>query len=143
VPTVSKRLDEHLGRLERWLVRKPGDHGIPRPRERRPKRSAPTWPVLRDLARLLPPDEYAVRLAVDINTLIDNPELAAYVGVLGRRYMAHLLPVVRREIDDLKRGARTQQLREAAKRADRRLKGLRDNGTYCRRPGNRRGACRL
>jgi KaiC/GvpD/RAD55 family RecA-like ATPase len=69
-----------------------------------------------------------VRLAVDINTLIDNPELAAYVGVLGRRYMAHLLPVVRREIDDLKRGARTQQLREAAKRADRRLKELRYNG---------------
>jgi hypothetical protein len=30
VPTVSKRPDEHLGRLERWLVRKPGDHGIPR-----------------------------------------------------------------------------------------------------------------
>jgi hypothetical protein len=42
--------------------------------------------------------------------------------------MAHLLPVVRREIDDLKRGARTQQLREAAKRADRRLKELRYNG---------------
>jgi hypothetical protein len=127
VPTVSKRLDEHLGRLERWLVRKPGDHGIPRPRERRPKRSAPTWPVLRDLARLLPPDEYAVRLAVDINTLLDHPDLAAYVGVL-RRYMARLLPIVLREIDDLKRGARTQQLREAAKRADRRLKELRYNG---------------
>jgi hypothetical protein len=69
-----------------------------------------------------------VRLAVDINTLIDHPDLAAYVGVLGRRYMARLLPIVLREIDDLKRGARTQQLREAAKRADRRLKELRYNG---------------
>ena len=42
--------------------------------------------------------------------------------------MAHLLPVVLREIDDLKRGGRTEQQREGAKRADRRLKGLRDNG---------------
>lgn len=42
--------------------------------------------------------------------------------------MVHLLPVVLREIDDLKRGGKTQQLREAAQRADRRLKGLRDNG---------------
>jgi hypothetical protein len=42
--------------------------------------------------------------------------------------MVHLLPVVLREIDDLKRGGKTQQLRDAAQRADRRLKGLRDNG---------------
>ena len=42
--------------------------------------------------------------------------------------MAHLLPVVLREIDGLKRGGKTPQLREAAQRADRRLKGLRDNG---------------
>jgi len=42
--------------------------------------------------------------------------------------MVHLLPVVLREIDDLKRGGKTEQLREAARRADRRLKGLRDNG---------------
>ena len=83
---------------------------------------------LRDLARLLPPDEYAVRLAVDTNTLIDNPDLAVHIGTLGRRYMAHLLPVVLREIDDLKRGGKTEQLREAAQRAERRLKGLRDNG---------------
>ena len=60
--------------------------------------------------------------------LIDNPDLAVHVGTLGRRYMIHLLPVVLREIDDLKHGGKTQQLREAAQRADRRLKGLRDNG---------------
>lgn len=42
--------------------------------------------------------------------------------------MVHLLPVVLREIDDLKRAGKTEQLREAARRADRRLKGLRDNG---------------
>ena len=128
-PTVSKRLDEHLGRLERWLVRKTGrGHSIPPTIDMAAEQIDATVADLRELARLLPPDEYAVRLAVDTNTLIDNPDLAVHVGTLGRRYMAHLLPVVLREIDDLKRGGKTQQLREAAQRADRRLKGLRDNG---------------
>ena len=128
VPTVSKRLDEHLGRLERWLVRKPGEHRIPSAIGKAAERVNADVAGLRELAGLLPPDEYAVRLAVDTNTLIDNPDLAVHVGALGRRYMVHLLPVVLREIDDFKRGARTPQLREAAQRADRRLKGLRDNG---------------
>jgi hypothetical protein len=127
-PTVSERLDEHLGRLERWLVRKPGEHDIPSTIGKAAEQISADVADLRELARLLPPDEYAVRLAVDTNTLIDNPDLAAHVGLLGRKYMAQLLPVVLREIDDLKRGGKTQQLREAAQRADRRLKGLRDNG---------------
>ncbi|MEV0717079.1 PIN domain-containing protein [Asanoa sp. NPDC050611] len=83
---------------------------------------------LRSLAGLLPTDEYAARLVVDTNTLIDNPDLAAHVGALGGRYIAHLLPVVLRELDDLKRAGRSQDLREAANRADRRLTGLRTNG---------------
>jgi predicted ribonuclease YlaK len=83
---------------------------------------------LRALAEYLPDDEYAVRLTVDTNTLIDNPDPTAHVGTLGQKYMAHLLPVVLREIDDLKRAGRTQDLRDAAQRADRRLKGLRTNG---------------
>jgi predicted ribonuclease YlaK len=69
-----------------------------------------------------------VRLVVDTNALIDCPNLAAYVGALGAEYRVHLLPVVLRELDDLKRSGRTPDLREAAKVADRRLKGLRDNG---------------
>jgi rRNA-processing protein FCF1 len=127
-PTVSKRLDEHLGRLERWLVRKRGDRSIPSTMGEAARLIDADVADLRELARLLPPDEYAVRLAVDTNTLIDNPDLAVHASTLGRKYMVHLLPVVLREIDDLKRGGKTQQLREAAQRADRRLKGLRDNG---------------
>jgi cell division protein ZapA (FtsZ GTPase activity inhibitor) len=127
-PAVSERLDEHLGRLERWLVRKPGEHGIPSTMEEVAELIDADVTGLRELTQLLPPDQYAVRLAVDTNTLIDSPDLAVHVGTLGNRYMAHLLPVVLREIDDLKRSGKTQQLREAAQRADRRLKGLRDNG---------------
>jgi hypothetical protein len=127
-PTVSERLDEHLGRLERWLVREHGDHSVPPAIDTAADQISADVGGLRDLSGLLPPDEYAVRLTTDTNTLIDNPDLAVHVTTLGRRYMAHLLPVVLREIDDLKRAGRTPELREAAQRANRRLKGLRDNG---------------
>jgi predicted ribonuclease YlaK len=40
---------------------------------------------------------------------------------LGQRYLVYLLPVVLRELDDHKRAGRNQDLREAARRADRRL----------------------
>jgi rRNA-processing protein FCF1 len=127
-PKVSKRLDAHIGRLEKWLIRKGGDHGIPPTIQKATEAIEADFADLRALARLLPEDEYATRLTVDTNTLIDNPDLAVHVGTLGEKYMVHLLPVVLREIDDLKRAGRTQELREAAKRADRRLKGLHING---------------
>jgi predicted ribonuclease YlaK len=38
------------------------------------------------------------------------------------------MPVVFRELDELKRNGRNPEIREAARRADTRLKGLRDNG---------------
>lgn len=28
-PNVTQKLDEHLGRLEQWLVREPNDHSLP------------------------------------------------------------------------------------------------------------------
>jgi len=83
---------------------------------------------LRGLSALLPADAFAVRLAPDTNTLIDNPDLAAHTAESGPRYMAHVLPVVFGELDELKRSGHTQDLRDAAKKADRRLEGLRDNG---------------
>jgi hypothetical protein len=126
-PTVSERLDEHIGRLERWLVREP-EHDVPSIVDRAVEMIDADVADLRALAEVLPHDEYPVRLTVDTNTLIDNPDLAVHTGTIGRRYMAHLLPVVLREIDDLKRAGRTQDLRDAAQRADRRLKGLRTNG---------------
>jgi rRNA-processing protein FCF1 len=126
-PTVSERLDEHIGRLERWLVREP-EHDVPSTVDRAVEMIDADVADLRALAEVLPHDEYPVRLTVDTNTLIDNPDLAVHTATIGRRYMAHLLPVVLREIDDLKRAGRTQDLRDAARRADRRLKGLRVNG---------------
>lgn len=127
-PTVSKRLDKNTELLESWLVRKGRALGIPSTVEAAVQKIDTAVADLRGLADLLPADEYATRLAVDTNTLIDNPDLAVHAATLGGRYIVHLLPVVLREIDDLKRGGRTQDLRDAAKRAEKRLKGLRTNG---------------
>lgn len=127
-PTVSKRLDESVDLLEAWLVRASGAHGVPSTIDEAARQLDAAVTDLRGLADLLPVDDYAIRLTVDTNTLIDNPDLAVHVSKLGAKYMVHLLPVVLREIDDLKRGGRTPELREAAKRAEKRLKGLRTNG---------------
>jgi len=87
-----------------------------------------TVQVLRDARGLLPADDIRGRVVADTNALIDCPDLTVYAGQLGPRYRVHLLPVVLGELDDLKRSGRTPELREAARTAVRRLKGLRDAG---------------
>lgn len=128
VKTVSLRLDADLGLLEAWVLREGKDHSVPESVEQAVAALGASVEDLRGLSALLPADEYVIRLAPDTNTLIDNPDLAAHTAELGPRYMAHVLPVVFGELDDLKRSGRTPDLREAAKKADRRLKGLRNNG---------------
>ena len=127
-PTVAKRHGQALDLLEKWLVRSHGDKTVPRSVETAAEQLRAAVSVLRDARELLPDDPIPVRLVVDTNALIDRPDLAAYTPQLGPRYEAHLLPVVLRELDDHKRAGRNAELREAAKKADRRLKGLRDNG---------------
>lgn len=128
-PEVTKRHGDALGHLERWLVRTDHyDHSIPAavPQAiRQLQRSFQTLQAARDL---LAKDLFPVRVAVDTNVLLDDPDLTAFVKHLGPRYMVHVLPVVLRELDDHRRGGRNPDVREAAKRADRRRKALRDNG---------------
>jgi hypothetical protein len=127
-PEVAKRHEEALDHLEGWLDREHGDHSVPPTIPAAQTALSTSIEVLRSAKGLLPADEFAVRVVVDSNVLLDDPNLARFTDQLGDRYMAHIFPVVFREIDDHKRGGRTETLRESAKRADRRLKGLRDNG---------------
>ncbi|GAA3760878.1 PIN domain-containing protein [Streptomyces tremellae] len=129
-PEAAEKLKDSLEHLERWLVRKGtwSDWTIPQHMPEAVKLLQASVQQLRSLTDLLPTDPWPVRLTVDTNALIDNPDLAAYTDQIGPRYMAHLLPVVLRELDEKKRAGRTDVLREAAKKADRRLKGLRNNG---------------
>jgi hypothetical protein len=127
-PEVQKRHAAALDRLERWLVRPSGDKTVPGsiPAAGEQIRQAVT--TLRASQGLLPADPIPVRVVVDTNAVIDCPDLSVYVDQLGPTYRAHVMPVVLGELDDLKRAGRTPELREAAKAASRRLKGLRDNG---------------
>jgi hypothetical protein len=127
-PEVRQRHGDALDHLERWLDRGESDHSIPSTIPAAIDAANASAAVLAAAKTLLPADDFATRLVVDTNVLLDDPDLAQFTPQLGGRYMAHLLPVVFRELDDHKRGGRTELLREAAKRADRRLKGLRDNG---------------
>ncbi|MFE1396964.1 PIN domain-containing protein [Nocardiopsis dassonvillei] len=127
-PEVQKRLDKGLGLIASWLIRKSGAHDVPPTMNEAHARLQSAMTSLRELVDLLPPDEHPVRLVVDTNTLIDDPDLAVHTTTVGPRYRVHLLPVVLRELDEHKLAGRNQDLREAAKKADRRLKGLRHNG---------------
>ncbi|WP_327411188.1 PIN domain-containing protein (plasmid) [Streptomyces sp. NBC_01281] len=130
-PEVTERLDENLALLQRWLER-PRDTSIPATIDRATDMVKATVTVLRQLSELLPKDAWAVRVAIDTNLLLDDPDVAIYTPLLGNRYMVHLLPVVLRELDDHKLAGRNADIREAAKKADRRLKGLRTNGNVLR-----------
>ncbi|KPI33409.1 hypothetical protein OV450_6606 [Actinobacteria bacterium OV450] len=126
-PEVTKRLDVNLGLLVRWLER-PRDRTIPSSTEVATERIRDAVATLRQLGDLLPADPWAVRLVVDTNVLLDDPDVTIFTSLFGKRYMVHLMPAVLRELDDTKRAGRNPELREAAKKADRRLKGMRTNG---------------
>lgn len=128
-PTISKRIEDDLDHLERWLVRPDiNDHSIPRDIPTAQEILTANIDDIRGLFTLLPPDDYLIRLVVDTNTLIDNPNVAAYTDTVGPKYMVHLLPVVLGELDNLKRAGRNDIVRTGAQRAVTRLKGIRNNG---------------
>lgn len=131
LPTVTQRLLDNIGLLESWLVRSDSwglGPTIPATIDEAQQKIAGAIDDLRGLVDLLPPDDYPTRLILDTNALIDNPDLTVYAAALGSKYMVHLLPVVLHEIDEQKRAGRHQDIRDAAKRAETRLKGIRSNG---------------
>lgn len=128
-PEAAKRHQEAFTHLERWLLRKKGnDHSLLADSRAMIPQLHQTFEVLRAAKELLPTDDYGVRLLIDTNALIDNPDVAVYTSGVGTRYRVHVPPVALGELDDLKRSGRTPELRDAAKRALRRLKGYRSNG---------------
>ncbi len=127
-PVVASRPKKALDHLERWLVRAGSDHSIPASTEQSRQKLTASLDPLCELRVLLPTDEYPIRLVTDTNVLIDHADVSIYTAELGPRNRVHSLPVVLREVDDLKRSGRTPELRDAAKRADRCLKELRRRG---------------
>lgn len=128
-PQVSKTLDGRIKHLESWLTReKTSERSIPQTTTDAVNFMRTDIEKLAGLAGLLGDDPWPVRVVVDTNVLIDNPDVTTYLSALPGGYLVHLLPVVLRELDDLKRSGRTPELRDAAQRVNRRLKGIRSNG---------------
>jgi rRNA-processing protein FCF1 len=128
-PEVAKTLSARTAHLENWLLREGSDGSIPRTVEQAIARVHQDVGALRQLTEMLPSDEWPIRVVIDTNALIDNPDVAAYNSTFSSGYLVHLIPVVLRELDELKRSGRTPELREQAARANRRLKGIRSNAT--------------
>lgn len=103
VKTVTARLDSGLRLLETWLLRKGRDLSLPASTEHAVAALAVSVEDLRGLSELLPADEYAVRLAPDTNTLIDNPDLAAHTA--RRRGGDHHSSKVAVDADEMVRAA--------------------------------------
>jgi rRNA-processing protein FCF1 len=127
VARVGKEIDRVFKLLRGWLRRTKSSHSTPSSIPRAVELARAAISGLRDLLQSFPADADRVRLVVDTNALVDCPDLAVYTDDLGPRYRAHVMPVVLGELDDLKRSGRTPELRDAAAKAVRRLKGLRTN----------------
>jgi len=125
-PDVKNRLEKPVVRLEAFLERKSG-RSAPQSIEAAIERVADDIATLQKLSETLPSDPWPVRVVVDTNVLIDNPDVTVFSSAFPTGYLVHLLPVVLRELDELKRSGRTQELRENAHRASRRLKGIRND----------------
>ncbi|WSM18638.1 hypothetical protein OHB49_45285 (plasmid) [Streptomyces sp. NBC_01717] len=76
-PEVTKRLDGTVALLQRWLVR-PRDTTVPASIDKAIDKVKTAVATLRKLGELLPDDAWAVRVAVDTNILLDDPDVAIY-----------------------------------------------------------------
>lgn len=88
---VEKRHDNAIRHLERWRVRTGNDRSVPADVPAALVTVAKSVATLRAARELLPGDAFKLRLVVDTNALLDEPDLAAYAPVIGRRYTAHVL----------------------------------------------------
>jgi hypothetical protein len=131
-PRLRDSMKEADKFVRAWFERGGSDWGVPSEMSAAKEKAQGKFEELRSILRLACGEEEqgpAIVAVPDTNALIDVADLASYAGPLGQAtYDVRLVPTVLGEIDDLKRSGRVQDLRDAARRVDRMLKGLRDRG---------------
>jgi rRNA maturation endonuclease Nob1 len=129
---VRERIETADRSLRKWFERGQNDTTVPRTIDEAKDQARAWFGTFRRLLEIQCAGDdgnLSIIAVPDTNALIDNPDLASYEAVLGQEsYRVRLVPTVLGELDELKRGGRTETLREAASRAGRMLKGLRDRG---------------
>lgn len=127
---IAKRADNARTHLRKWVERKSKDTSIPRTVDEAKVRASQWIDDLRwSLDVLSEQGEAAVRVVPDTSALMRNPDVASYAASVGAKaFVVHLLPTVLGEIDNNKDQGRTQEARERAMKASRRIKGWQDKG---------------
>ncbi len=130
LPETAERLREADELLRKWLEREGSDHSIPSTVEAAGEQLGAAFAELRGLIELAVHGQGELLVLPDTNVLLRDPNVAAYGPVLDTdAYTVVLLPAVLAELDTLKDRGRTSEVREAAARAVRRVKGLRERGS--------------
>lgn len=131
-PDVAERLREAGGLVARWLERPDvSDYELPGTVGEAKQILLARTSDLRRLIDLATDGAGSrLRLIPDTNALLGNPDLASYARSVGTsEFDVHFVPMVLRELDQLKDRAPSPEVREKAQAVIRRLKGLRDRGS--------------
>lgn len=130
LPPRRQRLNDADEVLRKWLVRPDVlDWSVPASIAEAQSLASARINVLRDLLSEATSGTGGVLAVPDTNVLLGDPDVGLYGAVVGTdEYTAVLVPAVLEELDALKDRGRTPEVREAADRAVRRIKGFRDRG---------------
>ena len=129
LPVTQTRIDERLELVRNWLIRDGGDWSVPTTIQQALAKADETFAGLVELIELGTHGQRATLVVPDTNSLLRDPDVAAFRAQVGSdSYAVVMLTTVMSELDELNDRGRTQDVRDKAKAAVRRLKGLRDRG---------------
>lgn len=128
LPETGKRIDRCTDQLRVWLDRS-SDSTVPSTVAKASEIAAGLFEELGSLIDLATTGPSELLAVPDTNVLLKHPAVESYGGALGSDdYTVVLIPTVLGELDDLKDRGRTPEVREAAAKAVKRIKGYRDRG---------------
>lgn len=130
IPSIVELIDGVDGFIASWLERSGSwTDGIPGTMEEAKRIASGRIAELHVLLEQISENtENGSVLVVDTNALLDCPDLGRYAEIDPNGCLA-FVPEVLRELDDQKSRGRNEHVREAATKAIRRIKGLRDRGS--------------
>ena len=127
--STARRIDPPVDRIRRWIEADGGDINLPATIDGAAKMADDAFDELSALVKLATHGSHRVIAIPDTNCLLRQPDVAQYGEAIGTDgYTVVMLTTVVAELDELKDRGRTDDVRAAANKAVRRLKGLRDRG---------------
>lgn len=132
LPEIDGRIGDVDELVRGWLDRSNGnDWSVPTTVAEAIDKARSGTAAIDDLIKQAAPDRASGVVAIiDTNCLLRDPDLARFSRPFDRVPVELVfVPAVIRELDDLKDRGRSQEVRSAAAKAARRIKGLRDRGS--------------